>query len=310
MKITRRGLNIGFKPGNLNHMLKYTKGEYIVVFDSDFLPKKDFLRRIIAPFVHNRDVHAVQSKWVINNFSQNFSSLLGGIIPMFSHHLGLPFLNFIKGNAFIAGSAEAIRKETLIELGGWKSGALTEDIEYSFRLTRAGKKIVYLENLPCACEAPFTAKDLCKQQMRWAYGVITALRTHLIPILKNKKIPFSWKINPPLLLSGYLVTFYFFLLFVFAGIALLTHEPEPIQWGIFFSKTLVNVLLTSGFLLTSAIILQRLKRIRDIPKAVVASFSVGLLVVYNVSKGVLKAIFNRPMHWFMLSKNGNRTVLR
>ena len=50
IKVTRRGTNKGFKPGNLNHMLKHTKGEYIVIFDSDFLPEKDFLKRICIYF--------------------------------------------------------------------------------------------------------------------------------------------------------------------------------------------------------------------------------------------------------------------
>lgn len=309
VQVTRRGKNIGFKPGNLNHMLPFTKGDYLVVFDSDFLPEQDFLRRIIAPFVHDKNVHAVQARWRISNFSKNMSSLVGGIIPMFSHRLGLPFLQQINSNGFIAGSAEAVKVKTLKELGGWKSGAFTEDIEYGLRLTRNGKKTVYLDSLPCDCESPFTVKDLCKQQLRWAYGVITALREHLIPILRNKKIPASWKVNPPLLLFGYIATFQFFLLAVLGALSIVTHRPEPIQWGIFLSKTGINFALTSGFLITSIIILNMQEMRRHIPRLVVASYTVGLLVVYNVSKGIFKAIFKRPMHWFMLSKEGNENRL-
>ncbi|MCA9478605.1 MAG: glycosyltransferase, partial [Nanoarchaeota archaeon] len=305
VEVTRRGENIGFKPGNLNHMLKFTRGDFIVIFDSDFLPKKDFLRRIISPFVHDENIHGVQARWKMKNFSQNLSSIVGSTIPMFSHQLGLPFMQMIGSNGFIAGSAEAVRKSTLIEQGGWTSGAFTEDIEYSMRLTKAGKKIVYLEKLECECEAPFTVADLCKQQLRWAYGVIKSCKMHFVDIMKSRKVSFAWKVNPMLLLAGYLVTFQFFLLFVLGMLSIITHEPSPVNWALFFTKTGINILLTSGFVVSSIILLNRTKRRSDIPRMIGASFSVGLLVVYTVSKGVLKALFNRPMFWFMLNKKGN-----
>lgn len=303
IKVTKRGNNIGFKPGNLNHMLKFTNGEYIVVFDSDFLPEKDFLRRIIAPFVHNKKIEAVQARWRIKNFSQNIVSVVGGLIPMFSHMLALPFLMRTNGNGFIAGSAEAVRKKTLIELGGWKSGALTEDIEYSLRLTKAGKKITYLENLECDCESPFTLKDLGKQQMRWAYGVIKALKLHFLGILRQTP---KQSLNVLMLLSGYLITLLFFLLGVTGLLSIITHRPEAIQWVKFFSETTMNILLTSGFLLTGIITLVMSKKAREIPRMILASFSVGLIVILYVTKGVFKALFNRPMQWFILAKQGNQ----
>lgn len=303
--VTRRGENIGFKPGNLNHMLQFTKGDFIVIFDSDFLPEEDFLRRIISPFVHDKNVHGVQARWRMSNFSQNFSSIVGSTIPMFSHQLGLPFMQMAGSNGFIAGSAEAVRKKTLIELGGWTSGAFTEDIEYSMRMTKAGKKVVYLENLECDCESPYTVPDLCKQQLRWAYGVIKACKMHFMDIMFSRKIPAAWKINPLLLLAGYLVTFQFFLLFVLGLLSIITHEPAAVNWALFFSKTGMNILFTSGFVVSSVILLNRSQKSKEIPRMIVASFSIGLLVVYTVSQGVLKAMFNRPMFWFMLNKKGN-----
>jgi cellulose synthase/poly-beta-1,6-N-acetylglucosamine synthase-like glycosyltransferase len=231
--------------------------------------------------------------------------LIGGIIPAFSHQLGLSFMNMIKGNAFIAGSGEAVRKKTLVELGGWRSGALTEDIEYSFRLMKNNKRIVYLENLLCECEAPFTIKDLCKQQMRWGYGVIAALKTHLKGTLFNKKIPASWKLNPLILLSGYLITFLFFSLLTIGVLSFISAEPAPIVWGKLFSETALNLLITSGYLATSVIMLLLLKKAREIPRMIAASFTVGLMVIYYVVVGISRSVFNRGMQWFILSKKGN-----
>ena len=309
VEVTRRGSNEGYKPGNLNHMLKFTDGDYILIFDSDFLPRKDFARPIVAPFIHDDSVAAVQSRWVTRNLTQNLVSLLGGLIPMYSHHLALPLINRMNGNGFIAGSAEAIRKKDLLELGGWTSGALTEDIEYSLRLTNAGRRIVYLENLHCECEAPFTMDDLRKQQMRWSYGVIRAGKDYFSKMLLNTRLKISHKMNIFLLLSGYLITGLFFLLAATGLLSLITHEPEVIIWVQMFSETGLNILLTSGFIIASALTITMGDHPKRIPRMILATFTVGIVVILNVSIGITKAIFNRPMQWFMLSKKGNEVKL-
>jgi cellulose synthase/poly-beta-1,6-N-acetylglucosamine synthase-like glycosyltransferase len=305
VKVTRRGGNAGFKPGNLNHMLKFTKGEYIVIFDSDFLPEKDFLKRIISPFVFDKKLHATQARWVTKNFSQNLASIVGGTIPFFTHQLGLPVLNRMDSISFIAGSAEAVKTSTLKSLGGWQSGSLTEDIEYSLRLTKEGKKIIYLENLLCECEAPYTVKDLAKQQMRWAYGVITAGKEHLFGIISNRKIKASKKMNIFILLSGYIMTVLFFLLAVTGFLSIITHRPGLIDWNRFISETTLNIILTSGFLLTTSITYVLGKKTKEIPRMLLASFSIGIIVINIITIGIFKALFNRPMQWFMLNKRGN-----
>ena len=307
--VTRRGSNIGYKPGNLNHMLKYTKGEYIVIFDSDFLPERDFLRRLIAPFVHDPTLSAVQARWITKNYSQNLVSIVGGTIPLLTHYLGLPFLNLINGNSFIGGSAEAIKKSELLKMGRWQDGSLTEDIEYSLRLTKAGKKILYLDTLHCKCEAPFTLSDLGKQQMRWAYGVITAIKEHFSGIVFSERLSFKNKINIFLLLYGYVITFFFFMLGVTGLLSIITHRPEIINWGKFISETTLNIVLTSGFLLATTITLVLGKKIKEIPRMFLASFTVGLIIITIVTLGIFKAIFNRPMQWFMLTKQGNKVIV-
>ncbi len=308
VKVTRRGSNEGYKPGNLNHMLKFTEGDIIVIFDSDFLPEPDFLRRIVAPFVYDDSVSAVQSRWVTRNLSQSLTSVMGGMIPMITHHLSLPFLTRIGANRFIAGSAEAVKKETLHELGGWRSGALTEDIEFSLQLTNAGKKIIYLENLHCECEAPFTLKDLCKQQLRWSYGVIMAIKKNGKNILFNDELPIIDKSNMFLLLAGYLMTLLFFLLGLTGTMSIITHRPEAIDIAKFLSETSLNFVLTSGYTIASVVTLLLADHAKEIPRVVVASVTVGIALIAVVTLGIFKALFNREMEWMMLEKKGNYVV--
>src|SRR3989344_380536 len=134
VKVLKRPNNIGFKPANLNNMLRHSKGQIIVIFDSDFAPDNDFLSRIIVPFMKDEKIAGVQARWRISNPNQNLITALGTAIVYTFHYITLPFVQSNRKMTVLCGSAEAVRKKTLIKLGGWESGNLTEDIEYSLRL--------------------------------------------------------------------------------------------------------------------------------------------------------------------------------
>ena len=214
VQVTRRGHNLGFKPGNLNYMLSKTKGDIIVIFDSDFIPEKDFLKRIVTPFIEHQNISAVQARWKFIDRNKNLTTILGSTIGTLFHFICLPFINTYTKISFLCGSAEAIRKKDLIKLGGWRSGSFTEDIEFSLRLLKNGKKILYLEELECAGEVPHHAKDLYKQQMRWAYGVISSFKDHFTSIAKTTKINFKEKFFIWFFCSGYFLSFLLMLLFL------------------------------------------------------------------------------------------------
>jgi len=305
VKVTRRGENIGYKAGNLNHMLKYSKGDVIVIFDSDFTPEEDFLKRIVAPFVHDKDIPAVQARWKSVNAKQNIISLLGSTIIAVCHKIMLTFIYKRRQFGFLCGSAEAVRKDLLVKMGGWKTGSLTEDIEYSLRLLKQGHKVVYLEDLECDGEVPYKPKDLYRQQMRWAYGVIASFKEHGKDITFNKRLTTEDKLCAYFDLSGYMISMLLMGLFLTGFFSFVTHEPEPINLVKFFTELGRNILLTSGLVITAVIAQWKSGNIRSIPKIIGSFFSYGLVVVYYVNKGIYKAIFKKPMQWYMLSKNAN-----
>ena len=305
VKVTRRGSNIGFKPGNLNHMLKYTKGEIIIIFDSDFLPDKNFMRRIVAPFQYDKKIAGVQGRWKFINNNQNVFSFMGSIIVESFHHVYLPFMKRFGKISFLCGSGEAVRKDLLVKLGGWKNGTLTEDIEYSIRLLKEGYTIAYLEDVEVYCEAPFKAKDLYRQQKRWAYGVISSFLLHFWAIITSRKITAKRKTFIHFQALGYMFTMLLGLMFITGTISMVSHEPGPIQWMKFLGETGRNILLTSGSLVISMVALWRTKRLKQWWKVITTSLSVGLVMVYHVNEGIVKAMFGGRMEWFMLNKLGN-----
>jgi cellulose synthase/poly-beta-1,6-N-acetylglucosamine synthase-like glycosyltransferase len=301
IKVIRRSENIGFKPGNLNNMLKYSSGDIIVIFDSDFAPEKDFLKRIVTPFIYDKEVAAVQAKWSFFNGNQNIVTILASTLQQIVHYIFLPFMGKSE-SAFICGSAEAVRVSCLKEYGGWKSGALTEDIDYSLRLHSQNKKIVYLSELECKNELPSNLKDLAKQQMRWAYGVITAYKTHSAAIIKSE-LPVKYKWISFIMAFGYLTPIFILLLTVFGCLSFITAAPGPIDIPRFLSETFKNISLTTGLILASIVALFKSKELYFFPKMLAASFSVGFVITYFVNKGIFKALFNMPMQWYLLKKS-------
>jgi len=307
VKVIKRPSNIGYKPGNLNNMLKHSKGEFLVVFDSDFVPQEDFLRRIIAPFMKDKKIAGVQARWKVMNSGQNLISVLGATIVSTCHHITIPFMYGRRKVAFLCGSAEAVRKSTLIELGAWEEGNLTEDIEFSLRLLEKGYKIEYLENVECDGEVPYTLKDLYKQQMRWAYGVVYSWKKHFISILKSRHLKLVDKLYMGgIFCSGYLISVLLAGLFITGTLSFITHKPVPIEWGKFFYELSRNILLTSGLIFASVVALKLAKKSRLALPMIASSFSYGLVVTYYVNVGIFKAFANIPMKWYMLHKHGNR----
>jgi cellulose synthase/poly-beta-1,6-N-acetylglucosamine synthase-like glycosyltransferase len=304
VRVIKRAKNIGFKPGNLNNMLKHSNGEILVIFDSDFAPEQDFLKRIVTPFINDKSISAVQARWNFNNFNQNLVTMLASTIVYVFHHVVLSFLN-ICGTASLCGSAEAIRKKDLIELGGWTSGSLTEDIEYTLRLYKNNKKIVYLPKLQCYSEVPFVPTDLYKQQMRWAYGVVTSYKMHLKDIILSRSLPIKNKFTSVFAGFGYLMPVLILLMFVFGTLSFFTHSPEPINLIRFFSELGANIILTSGLIGASLFALYKEKKIKYALKTLLASFSIGIITTYYVNKGIFKSILRKPMQWYLLNKNVN-----
>ena len=146
-----------------------------------------------------------------------------GIISVV-HNILMPFMYQVTNNGIFCGSGELIRKKDLEQLGGWTEGSLTEDVDYSLRLIASGKRIAYLDSLRVRCEVPHTASDLFKQQMRWAYGVVSAFMMHFKKVLKSRLIKRKVKAATLIFSSGYalitllLLTTFFGLLNIICGL--------------------------------------------------------------------------------------------
>ena len=304
VKVTKRETNEGYKPGNLNHMLKYSNGDIIVIFDSDFVPPRNFLKKIVKPFLEDERVACVQAKWDYMNIKQNKVSKFASAALMVYHNLLAPINNKL-GVSLLFGSAEAVRKDVLIKLGGWKNWSMTEDVEFSLRALKEGYRIIYLSDIKAKSEVPFTLHGLAKQQKRWAYGNTKAFLQHAKWIIFSKKLNPAQKFFISFTLLGYisapLLVFLMFLGFVIW----FTGTPESINIMKFSVTTTQLIIINSGFLSAMLLSLGLNKKLHIAKSVVVASVTVGVFVAMSVFDGLMKAFFGKRMKWFMIEKRGN-----
>lgn len=184
----------GFKAGALAEGLKQAKGEFIAIFDADFLPKKDFLEKII-PHFKNEELGMIQSRW--EHINEKYSLLTKlqafGLDAHFTveqggRNAGGHFINF-------NGTAGVWRRKAIEEAGGWQSDTLTEDLDLSYRAQLKGWKFLFVEEVGAPAELPAAMNALKTQQFRWNKGAAECTRKNLKKVLKAPNLSLGTKLN-------------------------------------------------------------------------------------------------------------------
>jgi cellulose synthase/poly-beta-1,6-N-acetylglucosamine synthase-like glycosyltransferase len=177
----------GFKAGALQEGLKSATGEFVAVFDADFIPPTDFLRRTIDYFT-DPQVGVVQTRWTYLNRHYNVlteveAMLLDGhfVLEHGARFGGGLFFNF-------NGTAGILRKSMIDDAGGWQHDTLTEDSDLSYRAQMNGWKFVYLPGVECPSELPVEMHGFQVQQSRWSKG-LTQVAIKLLPTILRSSLP-------------------------------------------------------------------------------------------------------------------------
>jgi len=192
---SRKGVNIdhvhrinriGYKAGALKSGLELATGEYIAIFDSDFLPRLDFLLETV-PFFINPKVGMVQTKW--EHLNRNYSLLTKIQAFGLDAHFTVEQVgrNYNDGFINFNGTAGMWRKSCIVDSGNWQADTLTEDLDLSYRAQLRDWKFIYLENVESPAELPPVMSALKTQQYRWTKGGAETAKKHLLSVLKSKK---------------------------------------------------------------------------------------------------------------------------
>ena len=174
----------GFKAGALAEGLKSAKGEFVAIFDADFVPPEDFLMKVIHHFT-NPNVGMVQTRWT--HINRNYSFLTEVEAIMLDGHFVLEHSGRARSDVFFNfnGTAGMWRRQAIEEAGGWQHDTLTEDTDLSYRAQLKGWKFVYLQDVECPAELPVEMTAFKTQQARWAKGLIQTSKKILPQVLKS-----------------------------------------------------------------------------------------------------------------------------
>jgi cellulose synthase/poly-beta-1,6-N-acetylglucosamine synthase-like glycosyltransferase/Tol biopolymer transport system component len=196
----RRPDRSGFKAGALDHGLQSATGEFIAIFDADFVPRPDFLRGTIPQFANAR-VGLVQARW--DHTNRDHSTLTQMQALLLDGHFAIEQRARAANNCFFNfnGTAGIFRRTCIEEAGGWQFDTLTEDMDLSYRAQLAGWEFVYLPELSCPAELPVDMNGFLTQQHRWAKGSIQTGRK-LIGRIFAARVPLLTKIESVFHLFG------------------------------------------------------------------------------------------------------------
>ncbi len=197
----RREKREGFKAGALNVGLQVARGEFVAVFDADFLPESDFLRKLIPHFVEDANVGMVQARW--GHVNRDYSLLTQAQSILLDGHFVIEHTARNRTDCFFNfnGTAGVWRRSCIEAAGGWSGETLTEDIDLSYRAQLAGWKFVYLNDVVAPAELPVDINALKTQQHRWAKGSVQVARKLLPAILRSSQ-PFRVKVEAFFHLAG------------------------------------------------------------------------------------------------------------
>ena len=184
----------GFKAGALKEGLKIAKGEFIAIFDSDFLPEKDWLKKTV-PYFKDKHIGVVQTRW--GHINRNYSILTRIQAFALDAHFTLEQVGRNSKGHFINfnGTAGIWRKTCIIDAGNWEGDTLTEDLDLSYRAQLKNWKFKYLEDVQTPAELPVVISAARSQQFRWNKGGAENFRKMLWRVLKNQNISAKTKVH-------------------------------------------------------------------------------------------------------------------
>jgi cellulose synthase/poly-beta-1,6-N-acetylglucosamine synthase-like glycosyltransferase len=191
IKYYHRADRVGFKAGALEAGLRSARGEFITIFDADFIPTPDFLRRLMPHFA-DPGIGMVQARW--GHINQDYSLLTRIQAILLDGHFVLEHGGRNRSGRFFNfnGTAGVWRRAAIEDAGGWEHDTLTEDLDLSYRAQLRGWRFVFLSDLIAPAEVPVEMNAFKSQQHRWAKGSIQTC-CKLLPRLLRAKLPLAVK---------------------------------------------------------------------------------------------------------------------
>lgn len=304
MSCVRRETRTGYKAGALQAGLESADGEYVAIFDADFVPPDDFFLKTLPFFLHDENLGLVQCRW--GHLNEQVSRLTKAqalgidghfMVEQAARNFSGLFMNF-------NGTAGVFRKKALTDAGGWHWDTLTEDMDVSYRMQLAGWTALYMPDLVVPGEIPEDIRSFKSQQFRWAKGSMeTALK--LMPAVLQSKTPLFQKIQAFFHMTHYMIHPLMLLVAVLALPVILTtrHDLPAGVFGVLSLILFFTVSAPTVLYMTARSVLGKgpIRTLKIIPWLMIAGTGIAL----SNSKAVMEAFLGIRSGFIRTPKKGD-----
>ena len=295
----RRGSREGYKAGALKEGMKIAKGEFIAIFDADFIPQKEFLKKTLSYFTDDK-VGMVQSRW--EHLNGDYSIITKAQALALDGHFVIEQTVRNKSGFFINfnGTGGVWRKKCIEDAGNWHADTLTEDLDLSYRAQLIGWRFVFLKDFTSPAELPSEINALKAQQFRWTKGAVETAKK-ILPLVWKSKVPLRVKLQSTFHLTNNLV-FPFILLAAILNVPLIFIKNSGAHEIYFAIMSLFVLAFVSSFLfyLYSQKDIHTDWRKRIVLFPLFMAGSMGLAV--NNSRAVFEGLMNRKSEFVRTPK--------
>ena len=240
IEVITREDRVGYKAGALKYGMQTAKGDFIAIFDADFLPGKDFLKATL-PYFNQADVGVVQTKW--EHINQDYSLITQLQAFQLNVHFTVEQSGRQAGKYMLQfnGTAGVWRRSTIEDAGGWEADTLTEDLDLSYRAQLKGWTIRYLEFVGSPAELPAEMNGLKSQQFRWMKGGAETAKK-MLPTVWRSNLSSNQKLHASLHLLSSTIFIFVFIIGVFS--VPLAFALKPLGIDIRYFSIFLSGLLT------------------------------------------------------------------
>jgi cellulose synthase/poly-beta-1,6-N-acetylglucosamine synthase-like glycosyltransferase len=303
LQILRRGNRAGFKAGNLAFGLNHSDAPYVAIFDADFMPAPDFLRRTVPALVADNGLAFVQARWGHANRDTNWLTRVQGLL-LDSHFAVEQEARFAAGMPISFNGTAGVWSRVAIENGGgWTGDTLTEDLDLSMRCAMKGWRAAMLPKIVVPGELPPTAAAWRAQQARWTKGHAQVAR---------KLLPAVWKADLPLwkkaAMTLQMCQFAFYTLAFFSAVISLSLMymdavyVSGVAW-LGLAVTLLGLASSIGYLYLGQCVLNRQREPRLLTSLVLAVVFPSGLILAN-TRATFEAFFSTRMDFHRTQRAG------
>ncbi|HRG26550.1 MAG: cellulose synthase family protein [Chitinophagales bacterium] len=289
IKQIRRPERKGFKAGALEYGLREAKGEYVAIFDADFVPFPDFLKKTIPHFLLDDKIGVVQAKW--DHLNKDYSILTKMQAFALDMHFTIEQQGRNAAGYFINfnGTAGVWRKATIEDAGGWKADTLTEDLDLSYRAQLKGWKFKYVENVVAPAELPTDMNALKSQQFRWNKGGAETAKKIGLRVI-NAELPLRIKLHAVAHLFN-TTNYIFILITAILSVPLLFIKNQVIDFNYFKYASIFlmgSIAIAYAYYIST---LQREKTMRKTLSVYITRFPIFLAITMGMSLHNAWAVF-------------------